>query len=787
MYTGKIFSQILYLSCLVYKNKLTEFINEFPVKDQIAELGCYSTNIQTKLEENIGFPRKVAAHVATELSRELGTPIASYGNDIFCEPDVNLSESVTTTVKINGKPTDIVVTFSNLGTITKDDTRFNEAVQRFLNRKADLLLKKYEYEQDHRNFFKKKVRKSGSIYGFRQGIQVNAHVSADGWQSIIIDPVTEVRNQLNLKEALEKELEKRNISHWKNIAADQEEEINKLFRTRAANIRSTYVEQKGDDVTHNRYQFDGFDFKNELKENGEITNPVNFHKKFKRKFSMDQPIVKLIAKGGYHITHIPELVEEVPSLHVMKRYGASGEIQTRALMEAKDRFYNTKFLLKPLVQEGFINDTPMIVSVDEYGPVKLTLEGSFIDIKTNLDFQKIYLKHKLLVKPKIHSINVFSTKKDAEETKRLLKALQGVMKNFGVDDIKVNEHIACSEKLDEFTNEIVGISKKEKFTPEDLVLVVFKPNREDTSDHLYTTIKSESLENLFPVQFVESPQLAKLGAGDIIPKLANPLFLQIVAKCQGQPYGLQEGFVLPGTVFVGIDRYRDPFATDAKLVSSIVVFDEFGKYVCSATEISDDKDNPIKIDEMIRECLTKYEENTKRKPKLVLFILDTGPGTQEDKLMQEANTIENICNDIGADYAYITANKGSHLRVYTGDPSSKFRAKRVSPFSAITHMRDSREILIVTTEPMVSQDKGREIGTPKPMLYRILKKKYSNSDDELKKIIAKSIVWLCKHAWISPAATRLPAPLEFANKLGRLSNATGKTLQPDKSTAPLFL
>lgn len=766
---------------------MTEFINEFAVKEQVTELLCYSMKYEKKFEQQHNFDKKMAAEVAAKLSGQMRTPIAAVGGRLVSNTDVNIRGVVTITTKIEGKPTDIEVDITNSVKLKKNDMLFNDAVKKFLNRRADLILTRYGYEQDNRSFFEKKVKAAGSKYGFKQGIDINAHVSDGGWQSIVIDPVTQVRNKLDLRKALNEELAKRSIKHWKDASDEDAEEINKQFRTKADNIRSTYVEQRGDEVTHNRYRFEGFDFKNGLIIDSDPANPVNFHKKYGRTFDMDQPVVRLVARGGFQIQHVPQLLEEVPSLHVMKRYGASTEIQTRSLMQANDRYYMTADLLQPLVKENFIEKTPAIVSTEYFGPVMLIVKGDYIEIKTNLDFQKIFAKRKILTEPRIRAIHFFSTSKDAVSAENFKKVLVVVFQDFGLPVPELKSHSDCADDFIEFADCIIATAKKEQYSEEDLVIPVFKPDKEGLEDILYNKIKAESLESLFPVQFIESPRIAKKDEKELRKSLVNPVFLQIVAKCMGQPYGLQEGFMPTGTLFVGIDRYRDPYKKDALLVTSVVLFDEFGGYICSATNIAADNKTVPQVKPLIEESLAEYERIRSKKPRLILYLLDTGPGTMEEQLLAEAKDCEEVSSRFKAEYAYVTANKGTRLRLYTGDPNNELTAKRVRPFTAVTRMRDSREILVVSTEPIISLEKKRELGTPKPVLYKILASNSSGSQDELKRLIAKSIVWLCTHSWISPGATRLPAPLYFANKVGRLTAVTNKIVKPDRSKAPLYL
>jgi len=148
---------------------------------------------------------------------------------------------------------------------------------------------------------------------------------------------------------------------------------------------------------------------------------------------------------------------------------------------------------------------------------------------------------------------------------------------------------------------------------------------------------------------------------------------------------------------------------------------------------------------------------------------------------------ERAAKDIGALYALITANRSSHLRLYAGDPVDDLSAERVSPFSATVKMRDPFQFLVVSTEPIISREKAREFGTPRPVLYAIFSKSEELELEDLKETVAKIVVWLCRHSWISPSSTRLPAPLFFANKLSRLVSDTGVSVGPDDTEAPLFL
>ena len=88
------------------------------------------------------------------------------------------------------------------------------------------------------------------------------------------------------------------------------------------------------------------------------------------------------------------------------------------------------------------------------------------------------------------------------------------------------------------------------------------------------------------------------------------------------------------------------------------------------------------------------------------------------------------------------------------------------------------EFVVLSTDPWR--------GTPKPMLYRIAAMSGTLDLKEEKERLAKGIAWLCAHSWVSPTSTRLPVPLDYADKMAHL---VGRIHTPMKSEIdrPLYL
>lgn len=764
-----------------------EFLNEFSVKEPENGFDIYRVNYDPRYGDERKFGYKAVAQLARRLSLESDTPVASLGTSLVVPKGFKIPGKVTLTMKLEGIPTEVELVVSKGKPIDRGEERFPEAAKKFLNRKIDLLFIKKNYSQDGRCFFEEGIHPLRRTYGYQQGLYASARIGSHGTQSIIIDPVTRVRNKSNLLQALTEEVAKKGYKHWSE-ALESQEEINRRFRTKGLSIRSLYEEQKGDDVGRNTYQFIGFDLTKPLRKDMDPKSPVNFHRSFNRRFSMDQPEIRLKAKGGFVVSHIPELLEEVPSSHMLKRRGVSEDMQARSQMDASSRYFMTHELLKPLVQGGLVDPTPLIVSTRYFGPVRLTLSDDYIELKSNLDYQKIFDKKKLLKPPIVSKFHVFSTTSNRQKAQRLVALLAKVFEEFELTLPEPCEHYDCPDNVERFRQKVLAVADKESFGGGDLALAVFSFD-EDPEDIVYDSFKQASLNRLFPLQFVDPRHLDKRRSDDEIKTdLANPLFLQIVAKCRGQPYGLQTGFAKIGAVFVGVDKYRDPFRKDAPLVTSTVIFDGEGSYICSSAVLTPSIQGSLSLKPILQDCFRRFEELTgKRQIGFIIFFHDTGIGTMREQLLADAKDCEEIASKYRAEYAVVAANKSSGLRVYNGDPFDELSARRVSSFSAVTEMRDESEILVVSTEPIIVPKKAKELGTPRPVLYTVLAHKSRDPLGKLKETISRIAVWLCKHPWISPASTRLPVPLYFANKLSKLASATGSPLKPSDSEAPLYL
>jgi hypothetical protein len=770
---------------------MTSFVNEYRVKEKVGVLESYSLSYDSKFDQFYRFRYKVASQLSRVLTEEMKVPVASLGGLIYAKPDVKMMRSFTLTMKLEGVPTEVEVNLNREKQLLKGDLSYNDAARRYINRSVDLLMTSRNYFQDGRGFYEGAPKDLGRLYVSYSGFYVSTLALSDGNFALVVDPTNLVRAKSNLLVALQEELKKRGLAHWKD-AVPFTNEINKGFRSRAFSLRSTYTERRPEDPepSYNTYKFGGFDFTEGLREDSNPTSPVNFHRSFDRQFTLDQPVVKAIARGGREVSHIPELLEEHPTMSMLKRLGVSERIQARSQLDAMSRYYMTTEHAEALLAAGLIETQPISVETMDFGPVRITIEGGYIELKNNYDFQKLFEKKKVLVKPKIRSVHAFATENMGDSARSLVETLQNAFEDFGIQSVNFNLDQNCPDALDDFVRYILEKAAKNNFDDQDLVIIVFDFPDEDAQNLAYETIKSKSMAKLFPTQFVTGQVLRDDKKGrDLRKDVVNPLLLQIVAKGRGQPYGLQPGFVPVGTFFIGIDRYRHPFKPDAPLVTSVTIFDGHGAYICGGTHITNQREENISaLSTLVRDCFKEFSRMTgASRWNLGIFLMDTGVGTQGEQLRLDGQACAAVAAEIGAAYAFVASNKDSHLRLYQGDPSDSLGAGQVSAFTAAVRMDDPNDVLVASTEPIVSKATGKTIGTQRPVLYRIIARSEDCDLAQLKETIAKSVVWLCRHSWVSPTATRLPAPIDFANKLSRLSAITGVPLRPDALQAPLFL
>jgi len=198
------------------------FVNEFLIKKPVERLLCYTIECSLPDEyksRKIGY--KIASILSRELSRKLKKPVASLGEKLITSPEVKLPSEEKILVKIKGIPIEVEVKeIREWKLIEKEDENFSEAVKRYLNRVIDLIMENEGYRQDGRRFYEKRRQSVRRRIYISRGVFITSKVNKEK-QTIIVDPVTEVRSKLNLLEALKLVLKEKNIKNWREAKNSQ--------------------------------------------------------------------------------------------------------------------------------------------------------------------------------------------------------------------------------------------------------------------------------------------------------------------------------------------------------------------------------------------------------------------------------------------------------------------------------------------------------------------------------------------------------------------------------------
>jgi hypothetical protein len=756
------------------------FINEFRIKKIPEELATYRVNIKNI---NIKETFRLSAISARTLSEKNNQPIASLGNQIICSPEVKLPSFIESQVKIQGNPLNISINLEKNGIITSKDEGFSEFCSRYLNREIDIIMKHNDFLQEGRTFFSKKQVQLAFNFYLLRGAYISTKYYKNNVFTVISDSIINLRSNNTFLEDLNKVLIQKKISHWRD-ALQYERQINSIFWSRAPRLKTSYYEIKGyGEPEKASYKFRGFDFSKSISDSveGKIS-PLEWHRMFGREANPDQPIVKVTARGPFFVHQIPEFLEEQPSFEKLKRIQKTArEAHSRALLSSLDRLLATTDILQPLISSEFIEESPLIKEAINYAPVEFDIGGDFINISKNRDFfTKYFEKKKLFKKPDINRIFFITTEKDMIYTKKFLSALKNIFSEFNLDFPKI-EFYESSEK--ELVKTLIEYSKLNEFQRSDLVFIISdleKTKCEKISDDPYYLIKKYSLsEKIFPTQFININTLQQAKKIDI--EVVRQVFIQIIAKCKGQPWSLVTDPKMKKSLFMALDNYFDPFGETEYNGASLCIFDSKGAYILSSA-IPYKKDTWFNIVEKIvnkipKELFIKYEN---------INILKDGRQFGI-KIKDEIDFINKILIEKGVNEKNIThirTNHTSYYRIFTSEGNDILSAGTTPPLTAVLDMLDPTAFLIASTEPIFSSTTQREMGTPRPVYYSI---QYPEEAEKRKNEIAKSLAWLCRHSWCSPVFMRTPVPLEYAKKISSLVAKIGVDISPAIGDAPLYL
>ena len=734
--------------------------------------------------------------VAGQLAAGLSNPSTGIvyaplsGNSIVSDRPFSL-DSGSVTVQADGRISELKVGLDNPFELTPEHPGYFQALRMLVNRKIDFALR--EQIRDGRFYYGPKAERHRQFL-FRLGAYVASKEGEHG-VNIVIDPVTQISSTLNLDEMLREELKRLDVSDWHKLTQQQTSSLNRKFLSRAYNLRTDYTEitSFGEEESK-RYRFVRFDFSKSISdplEPGGKESPVEWHTRMGRRESIgatDQPVAIVQTRAGHQPAQIPSLLRVAPNMSSLRILGLSEVAQNIGQKGASERVAATMEYAKKLHAAGLIGsvEEPVKVETGTAAPIEWTLDKDYLEINKTSDFQRYFSKGKMLRKPTIGRFIALYDKPAKADLVVVCRGLGKIASRFGVElpnPILTELPESLSERLDT----VVRKADQYDLGLDDLALFVVSGHRDDGNElSFHDQVKRYSLtERVFPTQFinVESIERYRKGTDNVwdeqrlTSEIMNPAFKQIVAKCGGVPHGLASGFATRGTIFVGVDRYKNHFDLKASVSAAVSVFDEHGGHIASNASLfdRDESDFLHGLEYLLDVSLRKVAKQMQVR-KIVLLR----DGTPQRDGEREREALRRVAGKYGAVHIFIEAPKGTHTRLYDGeaDETGVF-AEKPKPFTIVVNLPGRpNDFIVLATDPWR--------GTPKPMLYRISDMSSSLNLAEEKAGLAKTIAWLCTHSWVSPTSTRLPVPLDYADKMAELVGRIGTAIKIEIDR-PLYL
>ncbi|MFQ5976830.1 MAG: Piwi domain-containing protein [Candidatus Heimdallarchaeota archaeon] len=439
-------------------------------------------------------------------------------------------------------------------------------------------------------------------------------------------------------------------------------------------------------------------------------------------------------------------------------------------LDPLSRFYEIDEALRPLIDDNIIGFPPTI-SVEPLAPLNITMGSKFLPIHSDSDFSHYFSIRKLAKHPDWEETHFFFDKRYEYDAKEFSETLQKRLGYFGIKPEWVEHPFATELVLGreaffrDFTDFIIDSS--EKLSTKSLVIWCSPFHNEDS----YNTIKRElTVHKDISTQQVRRDNIAAAIQKDLLGSgYINPLIPQLVAKMGGFPYLFQKGITASNTIFVGLDRFRDPEKKLPSVTAAAASFSNHGEYLgaASATLDADQTDNFQDLDKVMKDLLSTITKERTDFSKVVVLR----DGTRLD-LSGEIRAVFGVLDEFSLQGVFVTANKSSRIRIFEGDPEEEDIAENPDQYLAITDFYDSHRFVVASSQPIITKS-GTPLGTAQPVLYTIEERTNPEPLEILKADLARGIAAFTRLNWASFKGNKLPAPITFAHDLAGLCGKLG--------------
>jgi len=633
-----------------------------------------------------------------------------------------------------------------------------EFFRNFMNRKLDHYMEEGGFIQNGRFYWKPElVKRLDNKFNIKQGVYARTQIFLDQTAYILADYQTHYYSKLTIWDVIKEILNKNGITDWRD--ADP-----KLFKFLIRKtVESKYRIWKGFwlfesvriaylDLNHNIKD-------TQVGEKG--ISILEYHKKAGRNIEEEDQPVLYVRQGKHLLSHVPSLLRETPSMENLKRYNPRAS-KTAAKISRKDpfsRYFEIEQNLEHLLDKKII-EKPKPIAVDTFYP-QITMATDFIEINQDQDFIRYFSKGKLAKDPSWKNTHIFYDNRERGELTELLQELKNITRKFKLK-LSWKEHPFDSKlkligeaHLRDFGNFI--LEQSNDLGKEDLVIWAIDKHNENFYSKLkynLTVQKDISTQQLLIKSIRNALSNDTLKNGYI-----NPLFPQLVAKMGGFPYLFQAGITMSNTIFIGLDRFRDPNKEKPSITAAAASFSDHGEYLGASSARFDalPTDDFLDLDNIIT---TLLDDLVKRKIDFSrVIVLRDG---RIHNLDDEMNAVFNALDKFSVKGIFITANKSSSTRIFKGESLDDIE-ELPEQYISVYDYYEPNSFIIASTQPIISH--GSPIGTARPMLYRIERHNIPENLNQIKIDISRAIVAFTRLNWASFKGNRLPAPLTFAHNL----------------------
>ncbi len=304
---------------------------------------------------------------------------------------------------------------------------------------------------------------------------------------------------------------------------------------------------------------------------------------------------------------------------------------------------------------------------------------------------------------------------------------------------------------------------------ETCLIIISKDSR------LYKDLKIQwTVKNDQAVQYLKPRTLLQMKRkNNGLRMLVEALARQIIAKTGGLPYRLSPN-LLPRAAIIGLDRSRDSFGQRPAASAGIAAVTPIGIYLAgTSTQIDSQAHDFIdvaKVGKPLIDELVKKKERNEIDLDFIAILRDGSPQI----CRREADQWEKLVKSHQLDLIFVAARKQHPYRVYP-----QLQGRRLDHPLIFTEMPTSpSDFMTVTTLP--------PLGTPKPVLYTIMKNTTNMDVESLKSTLGSVIASLSLLCWESSTPTSQPLPLHYADKLAEFTALTGHPWDVTKKF-PMFI